>query len=136
MDYIIKPFSPDRLHLALEKYRQRSLLMRKSFLEQGEVDRLAATKDDSETEQIAEYPKGIEQKTLECICENLPKDGTAFNVQEIAERTNLSRVSIKKYLDYLCERRVLRQTYVYGNKGRPATLYQAVSTGDHTSRLL
>ena len=79
VDYIIKPFSPDRLHLALEKYRQRSLLMRKSFLEQGEVDRLAATKDDSETEQIAEYPKGIEQKTLECICENLPKDGTAFN---------------------------------------------------------
>lgn len=73
---------------------------------------------------------------MECICENLPKDGTAFNVQEIAERTNLSRVSIKKYLDYLCERRVLRQTYVYGNKGRPAALYQAVSTGDHTSRLL
>ena len=136
VDYIIKPFSPDRLHLALEKYRQRSLLMSKSFLEQGEVDRLAATKDDSETEQIAEYPKGIEQKTLECICENLPKDSTAFNVQEIAERTNLSRVSIKKYLDYLCERRVLRQTYVYGNKGRPATLYQAVSAGDHTSRLL
>ena len=136
VDYIIKPFSPERLHLALEKYRQRSLLMSKSFLEQGEVDRLAATKDDSETEQIAEYPKGIEQKTLECICENLPKDSTAFNVQEIAERTNLSRVSIKKYLDYLCERRVLRQTYVYGNKGRPATLYQAVSAGDHTSRLL
>ena len=136
VDYIIQPFSPDRLHLALEKYRQRSLLMRKSFLEQGEVDRLAATKDNPETDQIAEYPKGIEQKTLECICDNLPKDSTAFNVQEIAERTNLSRVSIKKYLDYLCERRVLRQTYVYGNKGRPATLYQAVSAGDHTSRLL
>ena len=42
----------------------------------------------------------------------------------------------KKYLDYLCERRVLRETYVYGNKGRPATLYQAVSTGDHMSRRL
>lgn len=54
VDYIIKPFSPDRLHLALEKYRQRSLLMRKSFLEQGEVDQLAATKDNPETEQIAE----------------------------------------------------------------------------------
>lgn len=134
VDYIIKPFSFDRLQMALSKFHQRSQLMNKAFLEQGEVDLLAATEGGDYEESGMELPKGIERKTLECVCANLPAAGTAFGVQEITERTQLSRVSIKKYLDYLCERRVLRQTYVYGNKGRPATLYQTVTAENHAGR--
>ena len=134
VDYIIKPFSFDRLQLALNKFRQRSQLMHKQVLEQTEVDLLAAAESAGCQTHVAALPKGIERKTLECVCANLPAAGTAFGVQEIAERTQLSRVSIKKYLDYLCERRVLRQTYVYGNKGRPATLYQTVAADDPAIR--
>ena len=43
--------------------------------------------------------------------------------------TQISRVSAKKYLDFLCEQKVLQQTYVYGNKGRPANLYQVTADG-------
>lgn len=131
VDYIIKPFSFDRFHLALDKFRQRSQLMNKRMLEQNEVDLLAVL-DSAGCKTCEEIlPKGIERKTLECVCENLPDESTAFGVQEIAERTQLSRVSIKKYLDYLCARKILYQTYVYGNKGRPATLYQKVATNNH-----
>lgn len=125
VDYIIKPFTFDRLQRALVKFRQRSELMSKGTLEQGEVDLLAAAEGGDDGR--AELPKGIERKTLECVCANLPAPGISFGIQEIAERTQLSRVSIKKYLDYLCECRTLRQTYVYGNKGRPATLYQTTA---------
>lgn len=134
VDYIIKPFSFERLHLALDKFRQRSQLMHKDILKQDEVDLLAAVNGAGCEAYEEILPKGIERKTLECIFKSLPEEDTAFSVQEITECTQLSRVSIKKYLDYLCARKILRQTYVYGNKGRPATLYQKVPANDHTIR--
>ena len=50
-------------------------------------------------------------------------------------RIQLSRVSAKKYLDFLCEQKLLQQTYVYGNKGRPANLYQPAAGTDLRERM-
>ena len=36
----------------------------------------------------------------------------------------------KKYLDFLCGQKLLQQTYVYGNKGRPANLYRLTAAGE------
>ena len=58
------------------------------------------------------------------MCEAILEQSGTFNVQDIVGKTGISRVSTKKYLDYLCESKLLRQTFVYGNKGRPANLYQ------------
>ena len=63
------------------------------------------------------------------IFELVSKKTQPFSVADIAQETQISRVSAKKYLDFLCDDKVLRQTYVYGNKGRPANLYQFLSAG-------
>ena len=42
LDYIIKPFSYERLNDALKKYLQKMQLLQKNFLEQKEVDLLAS----------------------------------------------------------------------------------------------
>lgn len=122
LDYIIKPFTYERLRSSLNKYQQKVHLLRKDFLDQEEVDLLAA-------HQAAEYletglPKGIDRTTLGFICQCILELSGPFGVQKVAEKVQISRVSVKKYLDFLCEQKALRQTYVYGTKGRPANLYQ------------
>lgn len=121
LDYIIKPFTYERLRDSLNKYQQKARLLRKDFLDQREVDLLAA----HQSAEATGLPKGIDRTTLGLICRCVLAFSDPFGVQEVAEKVQISRVSVKKYLDFLCEQKALRQTYVYGNKGRPANLYQA-----------
>ena len=50
LDYIIKPFSYERLNDALKKYLQKMQLLQKNFLEQKEVDLLASHQPAEEEE--------------------------------------------------------------------------------------
>lgn len=122
LDYIIKPFTYERLQSSLNKYQQKVHLLGKDFLDQEEVDLLAAHQT-AGTEDVS-LPKGIDRTTLSLICCCILELAGPFGMQEIAEKLQISRVSVKKYLDFLCEHKALRQTYVYGNKGRPASSYQ------------
>lgn len=132
LDYIIKPFSYERLHDALNKFLNKTMLLQKSFLEQSEVDLLATHWSASEKESIS--PKGIDQSTLKLVCSCILESDGWFGVQDISERAHISRVSAKKYLDFLYEQKLLLQTYIYGNKGRPANLYQVTVSGKRTMR--
>lgn len=126
LDYIIKPFTLERLQGALNKFQRRTTLLDKEFLEQSEVDLLAAQVFPTE---LGGLPKGIDKLTLGLVCQCLLAQDRPFGVQNVVEGTQISRVSAKKYLDFLCEQKVLQQTYVYGNKGRPANLYQVTADG-------
>ena len=128
LDYIIKPFTAERLNRALSKYRQKMELLSKDVLAQEEID-LLATQSVPEEEQ--ELPKGIDPHTLVMVCEHVMETAEQFGVQELADAVHISRVSAKKYLDYLYECKAVHQTYVYGKKGRPANLYH-VSPSDRS----
>ena len=107
---------------SLNKYQQKTHLLRKDFLDQREIDLLAAAQP-PEAEKDG-LPKGIDRITLGLISRCILELTGPFGVQEAADKAQISRVSAKKYLDFLCEQKLLRQTYVYGNTGRPASLYQ------------
>lgn len=132
LDYIIKPFTYERLHTALLKYRQKMELLSKDVLGQEEIDLLASQQHS--THDFSELPKGIDRSTLYRVCEGVLAQGNTFGVQDIAEQTGISRVSVKKYLDYLCETKLLQQTFVYGNKGRPANLYRVTPDREQAIR--
>lgn len=135
VDYIIKPFTYARLSEALNKFQNRSALLKKNCLNQSEVDRLSGegcTVVKSETDAL---PKGIDRNTLQRICEELIERSNAFCVQDIAVALELSRVSVKKYLDFLVGERLLQKTYIYGSVGRPVNEYRFVSGPAARSRL-
>lgn len=131
LDYIIKPFSYERLHDALKKYLQKTQLLQKNFLEQNEIDLLASHQPDAE--EIMS-PKGIDKSTLGFICGCILEIEGWFGVQDISEQAHISRVSAKKYLDFLYDQKLLQQTYIYGNKGRPANLYRLTAAGEKSMR--
>ena len=72
----------------------------------------------------------LNDATLSLVCSCILAVEGWFGVQEISEEAHISRVSAKKYLDFLCGQKLLQQTYVYGNKGRPANLYRLTAEGE------
>ena len=93
VDYIIKPFEFERFNLALNNY-------------------LAVT-----------LPKGLDKNTLgtvwACICSI---DGM-FTTEEVAGMVGISRVSIRKYLEFLKSLHLLKLDLHRGSVGRPVYKY-------------
>lgn len=127
VDYIIKPFTYARLSEALNKFENRSALLKKNCLSQSEVDRLSGECCAAVKLERDILPKGIDRYTLQRICEALMERKHAFCVQDIAVDLELSRVSVKKYLDFLVGERLLQKTYIYGSVGRPVNEYRIVT---------
>jgi CitB family two-component system response regulator MalR len=122
LDYLIKPFEFDRLQQALEKYRETHRLMRTSgTLSQAELDRSLGRPGDG-AHPGSPLPKGLDRATLETVLKAIQeRDETDpwFTSEEIAQVVGLSRVSVRKYLEFLGGLKALRMEPGYGTGGRP-----------------
>jgi response regulator of citrate/malate metabolism len=119
VDYLVKPFSQERFNQAV----LRCELKFKMFSEQGElsqqeIDRMFQTNGTSE------LPKGLQDSTLQFIIAKLQKyRGEMLDVEEISDITNLSKVSVRKYLDFMSTQGSIDKRMDYGTVGRPKYKY-------------
>jgi CitB family two-component system response regulator MalR len=122
VDYLIKPFEFERLQQALEGYRATHRLVRTGqSLSQTELD-AALSRRAREAPGETGLPKGLDRATLTRICQailDLPGDSPWFRSGDLVGRVGISRVSVRKYLEFLCGRKVLRMEPGYGGMGRP-----------------
>lgn len=122
VDYVVKPFSCERLQTALITYRERiRLLEQNDLLNQQEIDQGILTK--SVTEQ-SELPKGLERETLLLIVEQLHQINEFATTQQLAKMVGISRVSLRKYLNYLTEIGRVETKLMYQAIGRPVNIYR------------
>ena len=76
-------------------------------------------------ENLEILPKGLNEKTLNGIMNKIDSlEGKEFNIKEICELTEMSNVTIKKYLDYLEKIDYIKENITYGNIGRPQYVYK------------
>ncbi|CDQ20207.1 two-component system, CitB family, response regulator/two-component system, CitB family, response regulator MalR [Halobacillus karajensis] len=131
IDYLIKPFEFDRLQGALGKYKEKYAVFEdKQNVSQDEIDRIFIPQENRQENKRIQVPKGLTQNTLELIIRRIrTKENEAFSTDEIAQDTEVSRVSVRKYLKFLKEIDFLEETLVYG-VGRPVYQYQIKNTGD------
>jgi len=126
VDYLIKPFEFERFQQALTSYRGKYLyLNQQTEINQKDLDKLLLVKKDEfkESELLKPLPKGLSKKTLNIIFDAIKEQGnTPFTADEMAEMTDISRVSIRKYLKFLNEIHVIDETLSYGI-GRPVYSY-------------
>nr|WP_092073920.1 response regulator [Dendrosporobacter quercicolus]NSL47844.1 response regulator [Dendrosporobacter quercicolus DSM 1736]SDM70141.1 two-component system, CitB family, response regulator MalR [Dendrosporobacter quercicolus] len=125
-DYIIKPFEFERLEAALSAYRDLVKLMQEpNRINQLELDNCILYK---EQPAAAKLPKGIDRNTLTKTWEKINGlKRTAFSTEEMASYVGISRVSMRKYLDFLKNIGVLDLEITYGTIGRPVYRYRCTS---------
>ncbi|WP_163538578.1 response regulator [Gracilibacillus sp. YIM 98692] len=122
VDYLIKPFEFTRFKQALLRYKEKSeVLKQKENLDQKELDQTLWSTDKEKMKEPKALPKGLTKSTLLIIMDTI-KEKKSFSTDEISEITNISRVSVRKYLMFLVEIEVLEETLVYGI-GRPVYRY-------------
>ena len=121
-DYIIKPYSYDRLRESVLRFRDKNSLVRRSGrVSQDMVDRLLGNPSQP---PVPPMPKGLNPKTLETIRLALRRETGDHTCESISDSSGLSRVTVRHYLNYLIETGELTSAIDYETGGRPRVLYR------------
>ena len=121
VDYLIKPFAFERMQQALVHYREtRRRAVEGAQVNQTDLDRMLGR--DIPPSPSDALPKGLDRQTLEHVWKAL-RIRAGFSCEEIAKDTGLSRVTVRKYLEFLCGLEVLAMEPSYGTVGRPLHRY-------------
>lgn len=123
VDYLVKPFTFDRFRMALEKFiAQTAALKDLGTLNQTNIDFII---DNSRKKSDEVYPKGIQEKTLQLIVDTLKSNPSAWLTGDvIAEKTGLTGVTVRRYMNYLTQSGVVEGEMNYETGGRPCMLYK------------
>lgn len=122
LDYLVKPFTLERLQVSLEKFISKNKFLKENtVLDQNKIDSLISNSAQSENEEL---PKGIQRKTLDIILDCFKENSSWFTVDMISERIGISIVTTRRYLNFLVDRRVLEETINYETGGHPSVLYR------------
>lgn len=118
--YITKPFTFERYRSVLEAYRDFRLQTgKKKRLGQAEIDSLAARGSGRLNLELSKMPKNYNSQTRDLIINFLVGQQSAQSAEEIAVKAGLSRVTARRYLEYLVEQGQVRRTLDYLAVGRP-----------------
>ncbi|MFJ7662895.1 response regulator [Lysinibacillus sp. NPDC097162] len=129
-DYIMKPFSFERVQGTLENYiRFKQQMQTERELTQGELDQLfhyhsgegkAVGAIEEKTEKS--LPKGFNRATLEKVVHYLQTvDGAS--AEDVASGVGIARVTARRYLDFLEKQKEITMDVRYGGIGRPINYY-------------
>jgi two-component system response regulator DctR len=126
-DYIIKPFSFERISAALESYRRYKSRMkaRGHDLSQEDVDGLINRS--RYRHSVSHLPKGLNRESLERIVSVMKNSDQALSTDEVAELAGFSRVTAWRYLEYLLSSGAVKVKHVpHPNAGRPLKKYRFI----------
>lgn len=125
VDYLIKPFSFQRFQEAVSKYLTKvNLLKSGTKVDQAVVDRLL-NNEVSLNLETGELQKGLNQKTMQYIYDYLREHAAEKHTCEsISQDSGLSKVTIRRYLNYLIEIGGVLSSIDYETGGRPRVLYR------------
>lgn len=121
VDYIVKPFTLQRFKKAMFDYLKYINKLKESIkLTQEDIDDLKGKTVNKYEENL---PKGLDKDTLEQILTIVKKTSRQFTVKEIANVMGVSRVTARRYINFLYESGWLESVLSYGPVGRPIHKY-------------
>lgn len=129
VDYLIKPFQYERFAEALDKYLlRRSVIQSGLTFTQSDIDQLVRMTPPSPVTKKAELQKGMQRQTLDKIRASLRKHtGEYLTCELLASETGLSRVTVRRYMNFLIEENEAVSKVDYSTGGRPSILYAMAS---------
>ncbi|GAA4549016.1 response regulator [Pseudonocardia xishanensis] len=119
LHYLVKPFDSRALEEQVERARRlRGRLAGLDRAGQEDIDRLFGAGGSS-----GRLPKGLTAPTAQLVEKVLREHGADLSATECAERTRLSRVSARRYLEHFVETGAVEVRLRYGGTGRPERRY-------------
>lgn len=131
MQYLLKPFTAAAFRQRLEQYAEyhhRVACSRSGVADQGEVDRALGALRAGGGPPV---PKGMSTETLDAVLGALGRADGACSAQDVGAVLGVSRVTARRYLEYLTGEGLTRRTPRYGGAGRPEHLYRLERPGPH-----
>ena len=128
VQYLIKPFTYATFADKLRSYR----LFRDQLASPG-ADGGGAGASQSDVDQAfaslrapseLPLPKGLSASTLESVQEFMKLQSGAVSASEVMEALGMSRVTARRYLEYLADAGTVSRTARYGAPGRPENEYR------------
>lgn len=127
VQYLIKPFAYPDLAERLAQYRHgmHSMTSEDAETDQATVDQLFGVVKPASAGAV--LPKGYTASTLAAVASALASSAATAgdaSAAEIADQLGMSRVSARRYLEYLVSTGAARARPRYGDVGRPQVRYQ------------
>ena len=128
VDYLVKPFIFNRFKEALLQFRSRKNSFKSiDSMEQVTIDKYTI----KESKHVIEYDedigdiKGFNQYTYEKVLGGISEmEDNPFTSEQIAKNIGVSRITARRYLDYLEKEQKLIVEMEYGKVGRPKNKYK------------
>lgn len=126
VQYLIKPFTFATFADKLESYRAfREQLAparsQRTGASQSDVDQAFAS---LRAPMELPLPKGLSPSTLDSVRELVSRRQGAVSANEVTEELGMSRVTARRYLEYLADAGVVTRAPRYGTPGRPENEYR------------
>jgi two-component system response regulator DctR len=124
VDYLVKPFAPERLWESLQAFAVRSRALARQLLAQEEIDLAQSTG----ARRIHRLPKGLKRSTLNAVRSTLEASDRPLCADEIGETVGVARVTARRYLEYLDVIGAARVERECTGPGRPRNRYRCVTS--------
>jgi response regulator of citrate/malate metabolism len=126
VQYLLKPFTFASLREKLERYAEfrESVGQAGVVTGQADIDRAFATLRTSDQSTL---PKGMSTQTLEAITAALAVAVDGLSAGAAATAIGASRVTARRYLEYLADNGLAQREPRYGQVGRPEVCYRPKS---------
>lgn len=124
-DYLVKPFEYSRFKMALDKFIQTRKLLdgAKESMKQEDIDRILNTQEKDTA--VCGLAKGLNETTLNLIRDFLKSNpGMMYTSEQVAEQLHLSRITIRRYMNYMADINEIVSAIDYQTGGRPSIKYK------------
>jgi two-component system response regulator DctR len=124
--YIEKPFQFERYQSVLEAYRDFfQKTNQKQRLNQEDIDCLSVVRKEAVSEEM---PKNFSSSTLGTLVRYLVSQNQFLSAQEVALGVDISRGTVRRYLEYLVEQGLASKIMDYKSVGRPVHRFKILDS--------
>lgn len=122
--YLIKPFEYEDLTAQLQRFRdQAETLNQTAAAGQEDINKIFGYSAAPLTDSVHSLPKGLSTETAALVAELL-ESGQETSASDCADTLGISRVSVRRYLEYFVEAGRATVRLEYGRAGRPERKYR------------
>jgi response regulator of citrate/malate metabolism len=123
VDYLVKPFDQERLRQSLSLFRRRMAMLSGKRLQQPEVDRLRTDGPGAQRW----LPRDLSPARLEQVRSRFADATEPVTAAQLAGLLGISRVTARRYLEYLVTIGRARASAAASGPGRPTKTYAPIS---------